>query len=154
LETLAVGTIATTPIEDNDTYVILRRDDPQKSPAPEIRFELPAPSAPNLDWLVTHSTPVGVSAFVQQITPQLVMDLALEGQQAAALTDLHQKFAKSLESAASPTERVAALHATLVDMESRLGNALFQRYMAWLTARVGNLLGVGSERAANFAGKP
>jgi hypothetical protein len=154
VEALALGAMSTTPLEDNDTFVILRRDDPQKSPGPEIRFELPAPTAPNLDWLVAHSAVEGVSAFVQQIAPEVAKDLALEQKQTAALIGLHQKFAKSLENAAGPTERVAALHATFVDTEAQLGNALFQRYMAWLSGRVGKLFGIDSGRAAELVGGP
>jgi hypothetical protein len=153
LEVLRLGAITKTPLEYNGTYVILRRDDPQKSPVPEIRFELPAPTAPNLDWLVAHSTATGLSAFVQQITPQVAKDLALEEEQAAILANLHHRFATNLTKAASPTERVTALHSTLLDLETGLGNATFQRYMTWVTARVGNALGVGSEHAANAVSK-
>jgi hypothetical protein len=128
LEQISFGQVTTTPIEWGLNYVIGQRIDPATlPPLPPVRFELPAPAAPDFEQLAAY---MQVPFFAAQL--ELVAKLEreaqhLEGEVAAEFLRLHQNWAQ--HEALSRESRAKMFRSVQERLRKLLGPGSYETYV-------------------------
>jgi hypothetical protein len=95
LEQISFGRVTANPIEWGLSYVIGKRIDPATlPPLPPVRFELPAPTAPDFDHFAAYMRVPFFAAQLELVAQQELEAQHLEGEVASEFLRLHQSWAQ------------------------------------------------------------
>jgi hypothetical protein len=149
LDSLRFGETAAQPLEIRPQFVILRRVDPALVPVPpEAVFEIPEPSAPNLESLVRRTNPVGLAKYVRSLGRDGAELLKLNGDRARLFTRVHESLATLFEAAPEFDARANALHQAFAELKEALPPEDFDRYVDFVNRRIASqVLGIPDEQS-------
>ena len=123
LDRLAVGEIASEPIEQIQAFVVPRRLDPKQLPArPSATSTLPAPDRPNVEFFVevAQLSRRHFSALAQSFVERSSLGAARSG----ALIELHER-----ELGTDAEQRINGYRSLLAGVEQLLGPSEYARYL-------------------------
>ena len=138
---LAIGEVATTPVDMVGYFIIPQRLDPSTVPdEPPLQFELPEPNAPDLNAIFRNSLGPEVVDEVERFRVALKGGLpGLPNEQLPHIDAALQQLQQGLRKAGCGEERVAAKDRVLAELELRLGKegaGSFESFLnAWATRR-------------------
>jgi hypothetical protein len=137
-EHMAIGQVATVPIEAAGQFVIPRRvqlDD--DAPLP-VSVDLDFVGPPDTAYLLSHMDSPTARAQLEAVLTQVVARQELDGERAARLRELHERPWQS--GAPSQGERQEALVALASPLEQLLGPAGYSAYVSLLERQLERLL--------------
>jgi hypothetical protein len=137
---LGVGQIADQPQMDGSEFVIAKRVDPLTVPVETVRFELPAPSKPNIDELVKRARPEFLAKYVRGLASEIDATLKLTDTRKAQLDSLHESLAAAISDSKTADERVDLVERTFAEIQGALGEQDFSRYRALVEGKVSEYL--------------
>lgn len=135
-EHLRMGQIAAEPVESGWSYWIIKRIEPASVPSPlPPSYQLPNPKAPDFDSLVERTAGAGLAKQTRVLSREVSRALGLEGSQEVELSAALEELAVAFERHPEPADgafRKQRMHATMMRLKERMGQARFERFEAYI----------------------
>lgn len=134
---LPIGAIAAEPIVVEHNVVIAQRIEP--TPPPAVTFDLPAPSDPDLEYVLQNYRADQVGDYIRKLADTVADKIGLSQPQRALVGEAHAALADRLL-VEPKDQRAAALYEGQAKLRERLGDEVFERYMQAVRAEVSKTL--------------
>jgi hypothetical protein len=132
VDPLEIGEMVAAPIDAGFSFFVARRIEAPRASDPPPLPDLPAPTAPNLDFLAAYRDTVWVRELLAQVADKSrELIVGLPPSKRAAFMARHQEQT-GLDEQAMPEERVGAFAAMQSDVASLLGSERYLRYRSIL----------------------
>lgn len=137
LEATPIGAIAERAIAVDQNIVIAKRIEPFDPP--EVAFDPPSPGEPDLEYLVRNVPASNAKRYLLTLAGAVEQRVTLTDAQRGIVEDVHRQLADEI-AAMNGDERTDALYAAQVKLHDKLGDTLFESYLAAVKAEVAKLL--------------
>jgi hypothetical protein len=137
-EHMAIGEVATVPIEAAGQFIIPRRVQLDGDAAPPVSVDLDFAGPADADYLLSHMDAPTARAQLAEVLTQVIASQNLDGERAARLRELHERPWQS--GAPSQSEREEALAALASPLEQLLGPAGYSSYLSLRERQLERLL--------------
>jgi hypothetical protein len=139
VEHLPIDAIAADPVDTGWAFVIPRRIPLAAVPdPPSLLYELPSPTAPNIEAMVEHGVGASLAEVTRAIAKEAKEAIAFQPEAAAKLDARLGELADSFATNSGPNDgavRLASMRSTQAALRADLGPVDFEEFQRFLDAR-------------------